>query len=364
MKKYGVLAVALVVTLLMGCQPISQEEKAYQSALQSIDKKSFPEAIGNLSDLGDYKESREMVSKLRYIVNGDYIGAGGFLIAAIKSDGTVTHKGGNEDSASSDSWKDFKTLSTRGEYIEGLDEKGKIATTSPVKVEDFESSTLASAGGMINVINEMPKLEHVSAFQSYYPSGVIALLENGTVQQVGLLWDYKEIAVVKAWKNIVAVTARGSFVVGLLADGSVVATGERMERDEVSNWKDVVAISTDTNTIGLKKDGTVIAAGENRFGECNVEGWTEIIAIATSGHHSVGLKKDGTVIATGDNSYGQGNTADWTDIVAIDASWYYTLGLKSDGTLVIAGDSSSGGTPTPNVANVSGLMVPTIHSND
>jgi hypothetical protein len=88
-KKYNVLWMTVVIALLIGCQSTSKEEKLYQSGIHYIDQRSYPQAIGILSDLGYYKDSKELVTKLRYIVNGDYIGAGNFLIAAIKSDGTI-----------------------------------------------------------------------------------------------------------------------------------------------------------------------------------------------------------------------------------------------------------------------------------
>ena len=56
----------------------------------------------------------------------------------------------------------------------------------------------------------------------------------------------------------------------------------------------------------------------------------------------MGLKADGTVVATGHNNYGECNLSGWKDIVAVSAGEECTLGLKSDGTLVFAGKNRNG----------------------
>jgi hypothetical protein len=353
----------MVLALLIGCQSESKEEKLYQSGLQLMNTKKYPQAIGILTDLGSYKNSKQFVSELRYIVNGNYIGAGNALITAIKSDGTVIHSGGYEDSKSTRDWNNVMELSTHGEYIEGLNINGVISTTCPWTYEELQSSTVGSTSVMSFVVNEMPKLEHVTSFQSDYPRNVTALLDNGKVKIINPYLNEEDIATVNIWEGIVAVADNGSLVLGLKADGSVVIAGERYERYEVSEWKDIVAISTAISTIGLREDGTVVAAGDNRFGEGDVEDWTDIIAIATGGNHTIGLKGDGTVIATGDNSLGQCDIEAWTDIIAIDTSEFYTIGLKSNGTLMLAGNNSDVGAKAPDVLNMSGLLVPTIPKN-
>ena len=96
------------------------------------------------------------------------------------------------------------------------------------------------------------------------------------------------------------------------------------------------------HTVGLKSDGTVVACGWNERGQCNVSGWTDIVAIAAGTFHTVGLKSDGTVVACGLNKSGQCNVSGWTDIVAVAAGSRHTVGLKSDGTVVACGYNKNG----------------------
>lgn len=66
--------------------------------------------------------------------------------------------------------------------------------------------------------------------------------------------------------------------------------------------------------MGLKSNGTVVAVGTNNFGQCNVGGWTDIVAVSAGFSHTVGLKSDGTVVVVGGNEDGQCIVRRWTDI--------------------------------------------------
>ncbi len=68
------------------------------------------------------------------------------------------------------------------------------------------------------------------------------------------------------------------------------------------------------HTVGLKSDGTALAVGWNEYGQCDVDEWTDIVAISAGSHHTVGLKSDGTVVAVGDNDDGECDVDEWTDI--------------------------------------------------
>lgn len=90
--------------------------------------------------------------------------------------------------------------------------------------------------------------------------------------------------------------------------------------------------------IGLKEDGTVVATGSNNSGQCNIDDWSNIIAVSAGGYHTIGLKSDGTVVATGENDHGQCEVSKWENIVAIYAGCYHTVGLTSDGKVIGTGD--------------------------
>ena len=87
------------------------------------------------------------------------------------------------------------------------------------------------------------------------------------------------------------------------------------------------------HTVGLRADGTVLAAGNNRFGQCNVSDWTDVIQVAAGAKHTLGLRADGTVLAVGDNSYGQCEVGGWKDVACIAANAYGSFALMRDGTV-------------------------------
>ena len=133
------------------------------------------------------------------------------------------------------------------------------------------------------------------------------------------------------------ISAGTSHTVGLRTDGTVVAVGwNYYGQCDVSGWTNIVAVSTGiSHTVGLRVDGTVVAVGNNGIGECDVSGWTDIVAVAAGGDYTVGLRADGTVVAAGNNLI-DGDLSGWTDIVAVSVDTWIAVGLRADGTVVAA----------------------------
>ena len=173
-------------------------------------------------------------------------------------------------------------------------------------------------------------------------TSIIALKIDGTA--IGSSDINGDEADVSNWTDIVALSTGLAHTVGLKSNGTVVAVGQNLEGEcDISDWTDIVAISTgDFHTVGLRANGTVVAVGDNEDGQCDVSDWTDIVAISAGYRHTVGLKADGTVVAVGNNDYDQCDVSDWTDIVAIDAGYFHTVGLKADGTVVAVDDNESG----------------------
>lgn len=383
MKKKILLCInfIIILTLLISCTRIKDTSintierahnlstnKQYQRAIDAIKKKRYPQAIGVLSDLGDYKDSKELLEQLRYLINGSYIGNGIWAVGAITADRgvIVAYKNDKIENEYSkvESWGDIKSISLRGgESVEGLTTEGKIVTTSTVTKEELLSSLVASTSAMANVVESVSSWRNIKSFQTFYPQTAVGLTDDGFVYAA---YPFYQDGTVKLqdWKDVVAVADGRSYIAGLKEDGTVLCNVYGYSGTiDVSKWKDIVAISADTSLIGLKEDGTVVSTGLNRWGEGNVSNWTDIIAISTCHSYTIGLKRDGTVVAAGLNSYGQMNVDNWEDIVAIAAGEYFSIGLKSDGTMVLAGDCSHSGVEKPDVSGMKGLYVPQININ-
>ena len=147
------------------------------------------------------------------------------------------------------------------------------------------------------------------------------------------------------WTDVVAVTAGYDHVVGLKADGTVVATGaNQYGQCNVGEWTDVVKVCANCSaTAGLRSDGSVLFAGDlyRNYKDIYNQGTDRIIDIF--GYHSDIwlLKSDGTVEAIDYENGFYSYDANFTDIIEFEADMNDAYGLKSDGT-VITTDTNSG----------------------
>ena len=182
----------------------------------------------------------------------------------------------------------------------------------------------------------LPRPEGVLAAGNYHS---VLLRYDGTVAAVGRNTpsEYNNHGMrcnTESWKDIVAVSA-SSHTVGLRSDGTVVATGvDRYGQCNVSGWTQITMVDAGNNhTVGLREDGTVVAVGYNNHGQCNVSGWRGIRQVAAAEETTFALTEDGRVLSAGQKKYG----SDWTGIKAIAASPYHLVGLREDGTVVQEG---------------------------
>ena len=144
--------------------------------------------------------------------------------------------------------------------------------------------------------------------------------------------------------NPPTISAGGLHTVAVRRNGYIAAAGyNSYGQCNINGWHDIISVSAGTHhTIGLRSDGTCVSCGYSGYGQCDVSEWKSICAIATGTSHTVGLLENGTCVAVGDNTYGQCNVYDWTDIIAISANTNYTVGLRVDGTLIAVGANTDG----------------------
>ena len=300
----------------------------YNMAVEYINDKDYINALSILQDLGDYKDSKQLLQQL---INEDridfknYISAGYLHTVGLKSDGTVVATGENFDGQCDVSdWKDIVAVSAGYDHTVGLKSDGTVVAVGSNRLGQCDVSDW----------------KDIVAVSAYYHT--VGLKSDGTVVATGSNNNGK--CDVSSWKDIVAVSAGGNHTVGLKSDGTVVATGYNVDGQcDVSDWRNIVAVSAGWHhTVGLKSDGTVVATGSNNNGQCDVSYWKDIVAVSAGDSHTVGLKSDGTVVATGKNNYRQCDVSNWKDIVAVSAGGWHTVGLKSDGTVVATGDNLNG----------------------
>ena len=195
-------------------------------------------------------------------------------------------------------------------------------------------------------------------------AAVVIAIVAGTVMLMRSSSPARAMAPGSMEENAVTISAGPFHTVGIKSDGTVVATGDNsFGQCDVSGWTDIVAIMAGWfHTIGLKGDGTVVATGRNEEGQCDVSGWADIAAIAAMGDHTVGLKSDGTVLATGDNDEGQCDVSGWADIVSVAAGTLHTVGIRRDGTVVATGRNEEGQCDVSGWADIVSIAVSNHHT--
>ena len=256
-----------------------------------------------------------------------------------------------------------------GEYKDSADQ---ILEARYVQAEDFlksgqyEEATIAFAllGDYKDSANRGAEIAYNQA-EDYFQRGDLAQAAIN-FGKAGTYLDAQERAE-KLWAQIVqpeVIATGANHNIGLKADGTVLAAGNNAYGQcEVSGWSTVVAISVGRSyTVGLKSDGTVIAVGDNEYGQCNVSDWSGIVSVSAGGDHTVGLKSDGTVIAVGDNEYGQCAVSSWNDIIAVSAGYLCTVGLKADGTVVAVGNNEYGVCDVSDWSNIVAIAAGAYHT--
>ncbi|MBQ9038540.1 MAG: TIR domain-containing protein [Clostridia bacterium] len=322
----ALIALAIVVGVLY--IKVIKPNSTYNTAMKAMNEGNYDEATQLFDSLGTYKDASTQAQESQYqkgnlqMANGDYDGASTTFDSIID-------------------YRDSSELFAEAAYCsvkEHLDNKDVLyAGMLLPRIANYKDS--------INLIHETQEIR--SNYRSRvvcFGDNVVCLLNDGTVTTVcegeTIYADFSEE--LSTWKDIVAIAA-GDTLFGLRSDGTIEMLYDK-DYDDVSNWHDIIAIdASSTHLVGLKADGTVMATGYNGAGACDVENWKDIQSIVTGWNRTVGIKKDGSTVCAGsveyNSSYGQNgrpNADGWKDIVSVVPIKSDTFGLKSDGT-VIAG---------------------------
>lgn len=319
------------------------QEDTYATAYNFYEKGQYSRALIYFRELSDYRDSEELANECLQMMRihlAHTISAGIRSSVGIRSDGTVVSTG-NRVLYDYHDWTDIMSISNKGAITIGLKEDGTVISTGTYSVDLSTWSDVIA----------------VSAGEQY----VIGLKSDGTVLGAGHDAGDNQLSV-SSWTDIIAIATGWRHTVGLDINGTVFITGYGASKQlkEIdtnhSQWENIIAIAAGGgnvagkgHTVGLRADGKVVAVGDNTYGQCNVEGWDNIVAIAAGDWHTIGLCANGTVVSTCPDSArypdlysGACDVDDWTDIVQIAAGSGYTLGLRSDGFVVAVGYNDEG----------------------
>ena len=342
LKKIAIIGTPIVVgliVLLIVLNTVIIPNNKYNKAVALADAGEYKQAVAAFEALGKYKDANQRTTECR-----DQMKKTQFNSAIALADS------GEYEQA-------IAVLEGLGDYGDAGQKVLEYHYCIAIKAEqscDFRNAALEY--GKADSYKDAREKSRILALQ--YQNSISGLIDAGYSNTVGLSADGKVIPSNKAtdeWSNVIALSAGSSgYTLGLLDDGTVVASGSnKYGQCDVETWSDIVAISAGHfHSVGLRSNGTVIATkytGEEEYdyGQCAVDQWTDIVAISAGTYHTVGLRADGTVVSTkflGPDSFywGQCKVEDWKDIVAIATYGDVTVGLKSNGTVVAVGYTGAG----------------------
>lgn len=343
----------LVIILFLHNAPAQKRYMldTYESGINSINNEDYLKAQEILSELGDYKDSLDQIKKAQILQQKKVI-----YDSAVQSFNNEDYKSAIElftqikDYKNSEDYINIANslIEQKTIYDEAYNyyqsEDYILAIQKLVELNNYKDSEEIIRKCKI----ELARLQHATTISAGIRSSV-GMIRHRKVYLAGDD-EYSWESELETWNDIVSISVKGNFVVGLKKDGTVVMAGKVPEYYVgTKTWTDVIAISTGQQYIvGLRSDGTLVAQGHNGDNQVDIDNWSDIVAIATGWRHTVGLDSNGEIHITGLSSnrqleYIEDHKDDWKDIIDIDAgggasgnigTTAYTVALKQDGTVV------------------------------
>ena len=382
-KKLHVLIIILIILFFALFFTSANFEKnrmlrLYSSGKDKIESQQYQEAQEIFNKLGDYKDSLEQIEiakilEQKKVICDNAIGAfntenyeDAIRLFRQIDDFKISEEYTDYYINFAELFEQIDGFKDSNEYIEKantlLNEKANNDYIYNEAYAYYESNDFISAIQEFSKLNdykdsedmlqecrlELARLQQATTISAGIRSSV-GMIRNGKVYLAGDDY-YSWKTELDTWNDIISISVKGNFVVGLKENGTVVMAGKVPEYYVgTKTWTDVITISTGQQyIIGLRSDGTLVAQGHNGDNQVDIDSWTDIVAIATGWRHTVGLDSNGEIHITGLGSnkqleYIEDHKEEWENIVDIDAGGgtsgnigtiAYTVALKQDGTVV------------------------------
>ena len=312
-----------------------EDECRWYHALNCIKLENYLEALYQISTLQGRNDSFTYMQQMNRLMSG-IISAGEKHTVGLKKDGTVLSTGSNSfEQCNTDDWSGIIAVSAGRNHTVGLTGDGTVVATgdneeNQCDVQDWNNIISVSAGGnyTVGVLNNGRVLaigdNKFGQCNVQKWSGIVAI-SAGTSHTVGVKQDGTVVATgdnelgqcdVGDWTDIIAVSAGNNFTLGIKSDGTVVATGDSVyNQTDVSELGEIVLCEAgDFHGLFLTCTGRMKHIGDNDWHQGDGGLWNNIISLSGGVYHSVGVSQDGTVYAAGENKNGQCQVSGWTDM--------------------------------------------------
>jgi hypothetical protein len=322
----------------------SNLQTQYDAAVALYDSGEYEQAIAAFVKLGGYQDSnakigqaQENILSSKYSIAVGLYDAGQYAEAGIAFAALGNYKDSKDRAAQSNLQTQYNTavaLYDSGEYEQAIAAFVKLGDYQDSKAKKAQAETIVLEPKYSIAVGLCDAGQYAEAWRAFAALGDYNDSQEKLNTILQLLMS----------ESANSIAAGIDFTVGVKADGTVVAVGDNDDGQcDVDGWSDIVSVAAGGwHTVGLKADGTVVAVGDSDSGQCDIDGWSNIVAIAAGYAHTVGLKADGTVVATGGQYGGRCDVDGWSDIVSIAAGGWHTVGLKADGTVVAVGENDDG----------------------
>lgn len=219
----------------------------------------------------------------------------------------------SKDGSTFSDWSNICMLDSSRSHVIGLRKDGKVMTYCP-NCYDFEAYKEWK-----DIIQVVAEYEITYALTKY---GKI-LAERSGSEGYNVIFSGSLLGIY--------IKCIDSHRHALCEDGTLIEILGDKPEIIAQNWYDVQYItSTYMNTYGLRENGTVACLNPDD----EIEGWRDIISIASGTGHLLGLKKDGRVVASGENNNNQCDVNRWENITKIFASTYISAGINNKGEVI------------------------------
>ena len=280
------------------------------------------EALASLQGLSrEDLESMSALAAIRESLPKDSLAVGFYHTLGLRRDGHVLACGDDSfGQCQTGTWTDVKavaagayhSLGLRADgtvYSVGRADEGQCATEDWTDIIQIAASDYASFGlrrdGTILVsgLNDYPGIYDWMDIETLRGGsyGLAALRSDGTILTEPGIPAAQELS------SLVDLDISSGYAVGLRADGRVRATAFELE-----SWKNIVAISAGTTgVLGLNADGSVCAFFFRPGDAPDMSQLGNVTALAAGGSHWAFTHEDGSVTVLGDGSRGQADTESW-----------------------------------------------------
>ena len=276
-------------------------------------------AVSALSP-GELARREEMVRR-RSLLPGQVLDVGFYHTVGLRSDGAVLAAGDDTyGQCRVSDWTDITAICAGAYHTVGLRADGSVLAAGrndegqcdvsdwsgivQIAAADYATFGLKSDGtvvhtgfGAFDETAQWTQIRYITG--GSYALG--ALRAGGTALISHLSARSDELT------GLTSLAVNTGYAVGLREDGTVVSP-----QVPLPGWEDILTVSASgTAVLGLRADGTVAALFFRPGDDPGVAGERDVVALAAGGTHFAFLRADGTVSVLGGTGRGETDTASW-----------------------------------------------------